>query len=77
MPAAEAEAFAVRMGCLFAEVSSKTEAGVAEVLNDAIACIIDTPSLWREESSSGTAAGDATGLANTTIVRGPRAAESL
>jgi hypothetical protein len=77
VPTAEAEAFAVRKGCLFAEVSSKTEAGVTDVINDVLACIIDTPSLWREESSSGTAAGDATGLANTTIVRGPRAAESL
>ena len=67
----------MRTGCLFAEVSSKTGVGVTDVFNDVLACIIDTPSLWRGESSSGTAAADATGLANTTIVRGPRAAESL
>ena len=77
MPTAEAEAFALRTGCLFAEVSSKTAAGVTDVFNDVLACIIDTPSLWHRESSSSTVAGDATGLANNTIVRGPRAAESL
>ena len=77
MPTAEAEAFAIRTGCLFAEVSSKTAAGVTDVFNDVVACIIDTPSLWRQESSFWTTADDATGLAKPTFVRGPRATESL
>ena len=80
MPTAEAEAFAVRTGCLFVEASAKTAVGVTEAFNDVVARIIDTPSLWQEEepkSSPRTAAAAASGSANTTVARRPRAGEFM
>jgi len=50
VPTAEGEAFAGRTGCLFVEASAKTAVGVTEAFNDVVARIIDTPSLWREDT---------------------------
>ena len=50
MPTAEGKAFAGRTGCLFVEASAKTTVGITEAFNDVVARIIDTPSLWREDT---------------------------
>lgn len=53
VPAAEAEAFAHRMGCLFVEASAKTSVGVREAFRNVVEQIIDTPELWGNAAKSG------------------------
>jgi Ras-related protein Rab-18 len=71
VPTAEGEAFAGRTGCLFVEASAKTAVGVTEAFNDVVARIIDTPSLWREDTPR---AGGGGPMASRPAASGPGAA---
>ena len=64
-------------GCLFIEASAKTAVGVTEAFNDVFACIIDMPSLWREEKFKSSPKSAASASANTAAAGRSRAGEGM
>ncbi|KAH9961965.1 ras-domain-containing protein [Russula dissimulans] len=75
VPTEEGAAFAARTGCLFVEASAKTAVGVSETFSDVVARIIDTPLLWREEKTKGSA-GSANAATTTATAAAGAAATS-